>query len=344
MIGSLPEGRAHPGLSLPSAPRARSHRVPTAPTYAKPTPPFDALLDRSDEPRAAAAPGLIQGAGPHRGQANSGGERALPTSSDYKITGIIDSLPKGLPHPGLSLPPVSQAGSHQVPPPLMIASPTAPFDALADRSDEQEATAQPTQSFGALGVFGRFGAAQLGDGHAPASWRALAPDGMPPVTLIGGSTALDERDGRAAPVVTVPDPAGMMGPVLPALASLRPVRAVQDAPVTSLPNPLASPLSEETEVDAPATQSAATPRQGRWAATPDPQPTAVSLTVSEQAGSLQVVARGGEDGIEGRAKLRSLLADVAAEFGFSIHDVRLNGQPVPDHAFEQGVSHGRRAS
>ena len=210
------------------------------------------------------------------------------------------------------------------------------FASLLDGSERSHPVPVPAEAFDALGMFGRYAAAQNG------AQTSDDPDSGNPVAGGQGPTApaalsqsllaalMEPRIGSANPA-SVPA-SSLSGAAVPEVIGAESEQAL--AALTPAVRGAIPPEEPEGGSDASAV---VLPKE---AASPRPQP--VSAAVLIDNGALQVIVRSSEAGFDQAADLRNRIEDLAREFDFSLDGVRLNGVALPPAV--SGAAHGRRTN
>jgi len=211
------------------------------------------------------------------------------------------------------------------------------FASLIEAPDHSRRDPEPAAAFDALGVFGRFAIAP-GAMAAPEAWALLdpaapgaavvgmavpSPVALPPGLIPESSAGTDARlaagseAGRGAmPIAVAPEAAA----------------AIAAAPSIGLPR-----AAEESGPDR-AESSGRLPSR----LLPDAGPQPVSAAVALENGTIQVILRSDDPGMDHGALLRHRIEELARELDLSIDGVRLNGVALPTAA--AGAAHGRRTN
>ena len=234
------------------------------------------------------------------------------------------------------VPPSSRAGAHVQTAVPAKAAPATPFATLL--VDPTSTADSSTYGFSALGVFGRDSSPD-GFNHAAASGTARQT-----------GTEGQIRDGR--PLAGAVEPKGHDSPDLvslradPVTPNRPPVSAgiVAKQPRAVLTSNITEPVHGlEPELSPDAAVDPALPGNERLHPTrPAPVPPA-ALHLFEANGAIEVSARADLTSDE-KLRLRRLIEEASAAYGFKPDTIMLNGRPLtgtPPHSM--GENHGRRA-
>lgn len=278
------------------------------------------------------------------------GHGALPSTAPRSPAGSSDAAPSGMagfaellersdrpgahglatPAPGTG--PEASAAAQPIP-----SSPIAPpsTDAVARPNDPTPAA--PAHAFAAFGMFGHPGAVVEAAGKPPAEGMRLW-GGRPIVRITPPSDGDGQLPAQPASHPTRPTPGrsfsvsgGGVRPPLHAPDSHSGGTAMQRAnQVSEEPGDLAA----EDAVEPAETIRPSRARSQMIAAQAAQDPAPVSLSVSGENGALEIIARAGEGDPDEREILRSALAEIAGEHGFSLTRFHLDGSTVTPPPFQ----------
>jgi len=215
------------------------------------------------------------------------------------------------------------------PPALASAPASAPLRA----GDGQILTSQQAFAFSELGVLGL-------SGPAAAASMGLSPANAPssPAAAAAGASQPAALDGLAAPATAL---VGASAALWPGEAVGSPAQANELADEMASEEPLATPpralaaAVQDTDENATAELSA-TPPTGRELPAKAVSAAAVSVAVSSDGESIQVVSASPEITTEARGRLFEAVAKVGEEFGLGLSNLRHNGVSIGLRSNTQG--------